>query len=67
MPTVQVQLTHDELGQLRRIAKKEVRTVEQQIAYFLRQGIDAYWRAYYRRQYDQENDREDEQSSADES
>jgi len=63
MAKVMVQLSDDEMRQLRRIAKMEVRTVEQQITYFLQQGIDAYLRAYYRRIRDEENDRDGDESS----
>jgi hypothetical protein len=48
MPKVTIELGQREMTALRQIAQREVRTVEQQATYFVRKGIEAYWRPQYR-------------------
>jgi hypothetical protein len=62
MPTVTIKLSDWDMRLVRLIARKEVRTVEQQLTYFLLRGIEAYLRGSQRPSRDEEH-REDDESS----
>jgi hypothetical protein len=56
MATITIRLSDSDMIVLRRIARNEVRTVEQQVLYFVRTGIEAYYAGRSRRRADQEHD-----------